>query len=112
MLAARAFLYDPFAGWLGRYTPTWISTCRIELVPKSNVCSAKRFSTKWRIRSHRRSAATLARLQREGMSEDEAIRWISAALLQEMSIMMREQRVYDHASYVAALDRLPGLIDR
>jgi hypothetical protein len=57
-------------------------------------------------------AATLARLQREGMSEDEAIRWISAALLQEMSIMIREQRVYDHASYVAALDRLPGLIDR
>ena len=40
---------------------------------------------------------TLARLQREGMSEDEALRWRSAVLLQEMSIMIR-----------AMLDRLRG----
>ena len=58
------------------------------------------------------AAATLARLQREGMSRDEAIRWICAALLQEMSIMIRDNRVYDHASYAAALHRLPRLIDR
>ena len=58
------------------------------------------------------TALTLARLQREGISKDEAIRWISAALLQEMSVMIRNNRPYDHDSYVAALNRLPGLIDR
>lgn len=58
------------------------------------------------------TALTLARLQREGMSEDEAMRWISAALLQEMSVMIRDQHLYDRNSYVAALNRLPGLIDR
>ena len=58
------------------------------------------------------AALTLARLQAEGISEDEAVRWIAAALLQEMSVMLRDHRVYDRDSYVAALDRLPGLIDR
>lgn len=58
------------------------------------------------------TALTLARLQRDGMSRDEAVRWISAALLQEMSVMMRDKRPYDRDSYVAALNRLPGLIDR
>jgi alpha-ketoglutarate-dependent taurine dioxygenase len=58
------------------------------------------------------TALTLARLQREGLSEADSIRWISAALLQEMSVMLRDNRPYDHASYVAALDRLPGLIER
>jgi hypothetical protein len=58
------------------------------------------------------TALTLARLQRSGMSEDEALRWIAAALLHEMSIMIRDQRTYDRASYVAALERLPGLVDR
>lgn len=58
------------------------------------------------------AAATLARLERDGMSKDEAIRWIAAALLQEMSVMIRDQRPYDHASYAAALNRLPNLIDR
>jgi hypothetical protein len=58
------------------------------------------------------AALTLARLQAEGTSEDEAVRWIAAALLQEMSVMIRDRRPYDRDSYVAALDRLPGLIDR
>lgn len=58
------------------------------------------------------AALTLARLQRDGMPEDEAVRWIAAALLQEMSVMIRDNRPYDRDSYVAALDRLPGLIDR
>jgi len=55
---------------------------------------------------------TLARLQEEGIPEDEAERWIAAALLQEMSVMIRDSRPYDRDSYVAALNRLPGLIDR
>ena len=46
------------------------------------------------------------------MSKDEAVRWIAAALLQEMSVMIRDGRPYDRDSYIAALDRLPGLIDR
>jgi hypothetical protein len=58
------------------------------------------------------TANTLARLQNEGMSEDEAVRWIAAALLQEMSVILRENRPYDRESYVAALNRLPGLIER
>jgi hypothetical protein len=55
---------------------------------------------------------TLARLQGEGIPEDEAVSWIAAALLQEMSVMIRDKRPYDRDSYVAALNRLPGLIDR
>ncbi len=58
------------------------------------------------------TALTLARLQREGIAKDEAVRWISAALLQEMSVMIRNNQPYDRDSYVAALDRLPDLIDR
>ncbi len=55
---------------------------------------------------------TLARLQMDGLSEDEAVRWIAAAMLQEMSVMIQDHRPYDRDSYVAALNRLPGLIDR
>ena len=58
------------------------------------------------------AALTLARLQGEGLSKDEAVRWICAALLQEMTVMVRDNRPYDHDSYVAALSRLPGLVDR
>ena len=58
------------------------------------------------------AALTLSRLQGEGILKDEAVRWIAAALLQEMSAMVRDRRVYDRESYVAALNRLPGLIDR
>lgn len=53
------------------------------------------------------TAATLARLQREGMSKDEALRWIAAALLRELNVMLREHRDFDRDAYAAALDRLP-----
>jgi hypothetical protein len=53
------------------------------------------------------TAATLARLQREGMSKDEALRWIAAALLQELNVMLRDHRVFDRDAYAAALARLP-----
>ena len=58
------------------------------------------------------TALTLARLQNEGMSNDEAVRWIAAALLQEMTVILHENRPYDRESYIAALNRLLGLIDR
>ena len=58
------------------------------------------------------TALTFARLRREGMSEDEAWRWLSAVLLQEMSIMIRDNRSFDRAGFLGALDRLPGLINR
>ena len=58
------------------------------------------------------TARTLARLQREGIAEDEAWRWLSAALLQEMSVMVRDNRPFDRDGYVAALNRLPNLADR
>ena len=61
--------------------------------------------------TRRRPRQPLARLKREGISEDEAIRWISAAILEEMNVMLRDHRPYDRDSYVAALDRLPRLID-
>jgi len=58
------------------------------------------------------TALTLARLQSEGIAEDEAWRWLSAALLQEMALMIRDQRPFDRGEYIAALNRLPYLIDR
>ena len=58
------------------------------------------------------TALTLARLQREGIAEDVAWRWLSAALLQEMSVMVRDNRPFHRDSYVAALNRLPHLADR
>jgi hypothetical protein len=58
------------------------------------------------------TALTLARLRRDGMPEDEAWRWLSAVLLQEMSVMVRDDRPFDRDGYVAALNRLPGLADR
>lgn len=58
------------------------------------------------------TALTFARLQREGISEEEAWRWLSAAMLQEISIRLRDKRPFDRAGFVGALDRLPGLIDR
>lgn len=58
------------------------------------------------------TSLTLARLQREGLSTDDAWRWLSAVLLQEMSVMMRDNRNFDRTGFVEALNRLPGLIDR
>ena len=58
------------------------------------------------------TAVTLARLQNEGISEDVAWRLLSAVLLEEMSIVISDTRPFDRAGYVAALLRLPELIDR
>ena len=55
---------------------------------------------------------TLARLLREGTSEEEAWRWLSAVMLQEMALIMRHNRPFDRAGFIAALNHLPGLRDR
>ena len=58
------------------------------------------------------TALTLARLLRDGVAEDEAWRWLSAVMLQEMSLIVRYNRPFDRDGYVAALRRLPELTDR
>ena len=58
------------------------------------------------------TAATLARLRREGVAEDTAWRLLSAAFLQELSLVVGDSRPFDRAGYVAALRRLPELTDR
>lgn len=58
------------------------------------------------------TALTLARLRREGLTEDEAWRWLSAVLLQEMSLITRDNRPFDREGYIAALQGLPELRDR
>ena len=57
-------------------------------------------------------AATLARLRRVGISDENAWRLLSAVLLQEMSLIVGEARPFDRAGYAAALLRLPELRDR
>ena len=54
----------------------------------------------------------LTRLQDAGIPEEEAWRWLSAALLQEMALVVNRYRPFDREGYVAALNRLPGLRDR
>jgi hypothetical protein len=58
------------------------------------------------------TASTFARLTREGMSEDRVWRMLSAVLLQELNAIVAEEREFDLAAYVAALHRLPELVDR
>lgn len=58
------------------------------------------------------TAATLERLRREGIEEDVAWRLLSAVLLQEMSLILRDSREFDRAGYVEALRNLPELTDR
>ena len=55
---------------------------------------------------------TLARLQREGIPEEEAWRWVSAVLLQEIALIMSLKRPFDREGYIAALNHLPELRDR
>ena len=55
---------------------------------------------------------TLARLLRVGIPEDEAWRWLSAVLLQEMALIVRDKRLFDREGYIAALHGLPELRDR
>ena len=58
------------------------------------------------------TAVAFERLRRDGISTDEAWRWLTAALLQEMTVMVRENRPFDRQAFAAALDQLPGLIER
>lgn len=58
------------------------------------------------------TAATLKRLRREGIEEDTAWRLLSAVLLQEMSVILRDGRKFDRAGYIEALRNLPELTDR
>jgi len=58
------------------------------------------------------TGATLDRLRQSGVDEDTAWRLLSAVLLQEMSIIVREGRTFDREGYVEALRRLPDLVDR
>lgn len=53
--------------------------------------------------------ATYARLIREGHSSDEAKRLIALVLVVEMNEMLRLNRTFDEAGYVAALRNLPTL---
>ena len=57
------------------------------------------------------TAATFARLRAEGIAEDVIWRLLSAVLLQEMAVIIGEERPFDRAAYVAALHRLPALAD-
>ena len=58
------------------------------------------------------TAATLARLRREGIAGDVAWRMLSAVLLQEMSLVVGQGRPFNREGYVVALHRLPKLVDR
>jgi ABC-type nitrate/sulfonate/bicarbonate transport system substrate-binding protein len=78
------------------------------------VLAALREALEWQIAHDDppETARTLARLKGEGIANDEVWRWLAAALLQEMSVMLRDNRPFDRAAYAAALDRLPGLSER
>ena len=58
------------------------------------------------------TAMTFARLRAEGIAEEIVWRLLSAVLLQELALIRRDERVFDRAGYVAALHRLPELVDR
>ncbi len=53
------------------------------------------------------AAETLERLLSEGHSRDEAVRLVGCALADEMFQIMKHEREYDHARYVALLRKLP-----
>jgi hypothetical protein len=52
---------------------------------------------------------TLARLQAEGHSPEEARRLIGYIVAVELNDMLRELRPFDVAAFVVALERLPAL---
>ena len=51
--------------------------------------------------------ATFERLRSAGMSRWKAYRLLAAVYEGEVATMILEERVYDHGSYVRALDALP-----
>lgn len=52
---------------------------------------------------------TFDRLLREGHSEEDAKKLIGAVIAAEMFYVMKENRPFDHARFIAALDRLPEI---
>jgi hypothetical protein len=54
---------------------------------------------------------TLDRLIREGHTDPEARQLIAAVVLTEIVDVLKSNQPFDHARFVAALDRLPALPD-
>ncbi|MEK9162669.1 MAG: DUF1841 family protein [Chloroflexota bacterium] len=54
---------------------------------------------------------TLQRLIKEGHSEEEAKRLIATVVASEIFEVLKQQRPYDQARYIAALQRLPKVFD-
>lgn len=52
--------------------------------------------------------ATFARLRAAGLSRWQCYRLLASVYEAEVATMIRDERVYDHAAYVRALDALPG----
>jgi hypothetical protein len=50
--------------------------------------------------------ATFERLMRTGVTQDEAWRLLSLVLLDELNEVMRQQRPFDRARYISALNAL------
>ncbi len=52
---------------------------------------------------------TFARLQKEGFSEEEALKLIGYVVASEVFTVLEESRSYDKAQYISALNALPKL---
>ena len=52
---------------------------------------------------------TLDRLLREGFPEEEALKLIGYVVASEVFTVLKENRNYDHAKYISALNALPKL---
>jgi hypothetical protein len=52
---------------------------------------------------------TLDRLQKEGFPKEEALKQIGYVVASEVFTVLKENRNYDHAKYIAALNALPKL---
>ena len=52
---------------------------------------------------------TLDRLQKEGLPKVEALKLIGCVVASEVFAVLKENRNYDHAKYIAALNDLPRL---
>jgi hypothetical protein len=55
------------------------------------------------------TSLTFDRLLREGHSEEDVKKLIGAVIAAEMFYVMKENKPFDHARFVAALDRLPEI---
>jgi hypothetical protein len=55
------------------------------------------------------TAQTLARLQSQGLSEEEALKLIGYVVATEVFAVLKEGRKYDEEKYIRALQALPKL---